>query len=371
MEFVKVFLGKYRKLTEYRDTIAVNDFMNQNLRGFFIITLILIIALLADAVLMKFSSTAAPLGAVPAFGMVGFLAAGELIAVFALCTGQRGNSLKILRIIALAIELLGVIYLMYYEYILSGGLYTYIVALLLVCSMLNLRLRESGLAILLLDFSYMAFDLSGVTAGGAMTFMNPVRFIILSSIMAFFAAFRTHIDYLINLRQRMRLEIISLTDPLTGLKNRRGMEKFVTDRNYQKRVAAVIFDVDDFKSYNDTYGHVAGDVCLQTVAGLVNKLAEKFDALPIRYGGEEFVVLFFGVGYDKVKEAVLNTLQEMRDSGMKPGRRAIFPYVTMSAGLAVTERPVGKDAERYYDLIAEADRNLYRAKTTGKNRLVD
>ena len=91
------------------------------------------------------------------------------------------------------------------------------------------------------------------------------RIIILFSLLCLSVAVRNHIDYLLLMKERSHLKIVCETDPLTGLLNRRGMETYIRSRHYQWTVIACIFDIDDFKKYNDTYGHEAGDRCLLEV----------------------------------------------------------------------------------------------------------
>nr|WP_246188783.1 GGDEF domain-containing protein [Nitratireductor arenosus] len=159
------------------------------------------------------------------------------------------------------------------------------------------------------------------------------------------------------------LEIESHTDPLTGLANRRRLINF--SRAVRGRCAVMIVDIDHFKSYNDSFGHVEGDACLVTVARtLVRSVRPKHD-LVARLGGEEFAVVLSDVGQEGAlerAEAIRANVQALQRSGPQRLRRR----VTVSIGVSTREADRPKSLS---DLMEEADAAVYRAKSEGRNQV--
>ncbi len=171
-------------------------------------------------------------------------------------------------------------------------------------------------------------------------------------------------------RGRKELEHESSTDPLTGLANRKHlMERFATELNraeaYGAKLSVVILDVDHFKHFNDTNGHPAGDVCLRTVAKILDDVTRGSDIVA-RYGGEEFIV----VTVDADREQAMGHAERIRAAVAKASiagaRSQPGGTLTVSAGVATYP----EDGETMDDLIAAADAALYRAKEAGRNRVL-
>jgi diguanylate cyclase (GGDEF)-like protein len=154
------------------------------------------------------------------------------------------------------------------------------------------------------------------------------------------------------------------TDPLTGMLNRRGFEEFVGRRVLKTRAqlfSLVIFDIDDFKSINDSYGHHAGDAVLTQVASLVSENIRASDAAA-RLGGEEFVVILSDLNRADVyalAERLRHKIAETRFGSGKLSRHT----VTASFGVVAVRR-----GEKLDQAIRRADEMLYAAKRSGKNR---
>ncbi|HEX5011229.1 MAG TPA: diguanylate cyclase [Planctomycetota bacterium] len=162
---------------------------------------------------------------------------------------------------------------------------------------------------------------------------------------------------------------MSNTDALTGILNRRGFEvQLDKERERSRRTSTpfglLIFDIDHFKDYNDRYGHAAGDEVLRRVAQLMLNEARRIDSVA-RYGGEEFVILTTGTdapGLMALGERVRQRIQQAAiENAASPHR-----LITISGGGALSSAAVG-DASQVFDL---ADRCLYQAKSTGRNRVV-
>ncbi|HEY3331181.1 MAG TPA: diguanylate cyclase [Capsulimonadaceae bacterium] len=159
------------------------------------------------------------------------------------------------------------------------------------------------------------------------------------------------------------LSALATEDSLTGLKNYRAFHEFLTaeirrsSRDHAP-FAVVLLDVDNFKGFNDTFGHLAGDDALRTVANIIRGATREIDLIA-RYGGEEFVVIFPGSG---VESAI---------AGAERLRGAIEEYnwplrpITASFGIAIFS-PGAPSAEA---LLAYADKALYESKRTGKNKV--
>ncbi|HSH43934.1 MAG TPA: diguanylate cyclase [Arenicellales bacterium] len=174
------------------------------------------------------------------------------------------------------------------------------------------------------------------------------------------------------MRSNRELERISGIDSLTGLANRRTMDAYLERewrrlRRTNQPVSVLLFDVDCFKEYNDHYGHLAGDECLQKVAGVLSDVSGRSSDLVARYGGEEFVIILPGTDEgsamelaDKARERVMALRIEHRYSG-------VAQVVTLSAGVACAEP---YQAGNPQDILHRADEALYAAKDEGRNRVV-
>ncbi|MCR9143803.1 MAG: GGDEF domain-containing protein [bacterium] len=156
----------------------------------------------------------------------------------------------------------------------------------------------------------------------------------------------------------------SLQDQLTGLYNRRYLDRcllqeFRRAERHGHPVTIVIFDIDDFKTYNDSFGHPAGDEAMRTIGGLMAASFREEDQA-CRYGGEEFVVVLPETDAAAAGRVAERFVQAVRDTGFS------HRPITMSGGLADYPR-LGLDPGRVF---LAADQALYRAKAEGKNRLV-
>ncbi len=167
------------------------------------------------------------------------------------------------------------------------------------------------------------------------------------------------------------LERLSTLDALTGIANRHVCNEFLY-REWRRAVregtvfAVVMVDVDCFKAYNDTYGHLGGDDCLRRVAAGLQETMRRPGDLLARYGGEEFVALLPGTD----REGALVVAEAMRTAvarlNLEHARSPVAPHVTVSIGVASTipDRDAGVD-----ELVAAADAALYAAKRAGRNRV--
>jgi diguanylate cyclase (GGDEF)-like protein len=172
-----------------------------------------------------------------------------------------------------------------------------------------------------------------------------------------------------NARLYAEVESLAVTDSLTGIANRRALDRalereLVRARHYGYPLALVMIDVDSFKQYNDTYGHLAGDQRLRAVARLLTQCVRDIDFVA-RYGGEEFVIIL----PDTNRQQALQVAEQIRRSaeaeytGSLNGQ--VIPGYTLSMGVAVFP----EDAQTPAELLLAADYAELTAKRTGKNRV--
>lgn len=166
-----------------------------------------------------------------------------------------------------------------------------------------------------------------------------------------------------------RLELLAITDGLTGLNNHRYFQERLQDEfdraiRYCLPLACMLFDIDDFKKVNDTYGHLQGDSVLKEIAARTLSCVRRNDIVA-RYGGEEFVVIMpqtDALGARQQARRVLSSISSSAFAGLPESVK-----VTASIGVSVLNSETMKDCEQF---LREADENLYIAKSSGKNCVV-
>lgn len=170
---------------------------------------------------------------------------------------------------------------------------------------------------------------------------------------------------------RDRLAELATTDGLTGIANRRRFDEVLT-REHARHARAgdalglIMLDIDHFKGFNDTYGHVLGDDCLRRVAQTLERRLKRGTDLLARYGGEEFVCLLADA---PPAEAIFALAEELRATVAAlaiPHRSSpVADHVTISVGAITACCEPGGAPSR---LVSHADEQLYRAKSMGRNR---
>ncbi|WP_426240406.1 diguanylate cyclase [Pararhizobium sp. DWP1-1-3] len=164
-------------------------------------------------------------------------------------------------------------------------------------------------------------------------------------------------------RANRELIVETLTDPLTGLANRRQLMNFM--RASAGRSSLLIVDIDHFKSYNDSFGHVDGDLCLVLVADALQTSIRPGRDLAARFGGEEFAIILGDLSQEQaveVAELVRGNVQSLLTLHARKIRR----MVTVSIGFAHRDDDRQKPNAT---LMSEADAALYEAKNSGRNRV--
>jgi len=162
-------------------------------------------------------------------------------------------------------------------------------------------------------------------------------------------------------------------DALTGIPNRRSfsrkvLEEFQRSRRKGEPLSILFCDIDNFKGYNDTYGHNAGDQCLQKIAQTIRRSLERPGDFCARYGGEEFVVVLPDTdcsGAASIAEKILRNIRALQIN-----HRHSLPsrFITLSIGTSTTNLNISSLSHE--ELIKQADNALYKAKEAGKDCVV-
>ena len=170
--------------------------------------------------------------------------------------------------------------------------------------------------------------------------------------------------YWVLLEKEEKLERLSLTDDLTGLPNRRGVMSFLEfeiskSKRYGEPLSVALLDLDDFKTINDTYGHLVGDTVLREFAALMRSKLRASDIVG-RWGGEEFLVIMPNTDL----RTAVGVIERLRK---EVSERYFDPVGKLSVSAGETELREEDDID---SVIRRADENLYRAKREGKNRVI-
>ncbi|HIC87128.1 MAG TPA: GGDEF domain-containing protein [Aquificae bacterium] len=159
-----------------------------------------------------------------------------------------------------------------------------------------------------------------------------------------------------------------IKDPLTGCYNRIFLNEFVENqipiiKKYSIPLGILIIDIDDFKKINDTYGHDIGDIVLKTIANTIKKSVNKSDYV-IRYGGEEFLVILCNCREDKVDEVAERIRKNVEKLNI------VTPIGILKKTISIGTSVFPIDSENFWQCVKYADIALYKAKVSGKNKVV-
>lgn len=173
-------------------------------------------------------------------------------------------------------------------------------------------------------------------------------------------------------RYREHLEAITSRDELTGLANSLKFREYFGQEwkramRYQRELALVLIDVDDFEAFNDVYGHMHGDQTLSVVASAMGRTPRRSSDMVARLGGTHFAVILPETGRDGAMAVAGSLNQAVRALGIPHRSCSSGPFLSVSLGVASTIPVRGRDAQELYE---QAEHNLQEAKHDGRNRVV-
>lgn len=203
-------------------------------------------------------------------------------------------------------------------------------------------------------------ELRGLEAGAIDYITKPISPAIVR------ARIRNHLEMK---RMRDRLAELAVTDALTGLGNRRQLEKSLDQEvtrlgHSRSDLSVLILDIDFFKRFNDNYGHTAGDRCIKMVAATLNRALRRAADLAVRYGGEEFACVLPEASHEEAMD-IADTIRSRVTALNIPHKQSdAAPYVTVSIGVATARVMPGAKPGAW---IEAADAQLYLAKAAGRN----
>lgn len=200
---------------------------------------------------------------------------------------------------------------------------------------------------------------------------NSVKVVIISALGAAVFIAITLFAYRQTNHLRQATEL-STHDPLTKLWNRRAFDERLDEEwrraiRREHAISLLFIDIDYFKNYNDTYGHKAGDGCLQEVAQTLKHQFGRAGELVFRYGGEEFVALLPNVAIDQAEPVAQKLVQAVAELNIPHTASQVASHVTISVGVS-SKVPELHDGAK--SMVEEADDALYQAKNNGRNQYV-
>ncbi len=172
------------------------------------------------------------------------------------------------------------------------------------------------------------------------------------------------------MQQAQQLSLLSQQDALTGLANRRYLDETLDNEwrralRHETPLTIMMVDIDFFKPYNDTLGHLKGDQCLKDIATAISSIAARSGDLVARYGGEEFLLLFPMTNAQQAQIQVERLMNAIKKIAIVHPCSSVSPYVTISVGVATTIPRLNDSISAF---VSRADHALYQAKTNGRNQ---
>lgn len=253
------------------------------------------------------------------------------------------------------------------------------------CRMIKNHQRSANIPIVILTAYSSSEHIETAFKAGAIDFLpKPVNKLELHARVRSILHFKSEVDRLREREQHLvettmkleranvLLERLSNSDGLTGIPNRRYF-----DYMFKKLMASatrlaipislLMMDIDNFKLYNDTYGHLAGDDCLKLISGAIHDTIKRESDFIARYGGEEFAIVLFGVESNVAATLAENIREHVFGLKIPHSSSTVSKWVTVSIGVVscVPEPSVVPD-----NMIDWADKALYTAKSHGKNQVI-
>ena len=232
--------------------------------------------------------------------------------------------------------------------------------------------HKKGLVIASIFYASL-FVIMAQYIGETISFPGYIRFIVVSSMIVLASYFYEYsisstIDQLNAVNEK--LSLLTKIDSLTGLYNRRYFDEifevqFQKTKSSDRLFVFAMLDVDFFKLYNDTYGHLSGDEVLKTLADTIQKSLRSMDDYAFRLGGEEFGLCFSVERYEDAKailEEVRQNIEKLKIVNIHNSK----PYITVSIGYHIIKPYDAYDRD---DIYKASDNALYEAKHKGRNRV--
>lgn len=186
------------------------------------------------------------------------------------------------------------------------------------------------------------------------------------------ARVQTHLAYH---KALIQLSKLAHTDSLSGLANRLAFDEqldieFRRARRQREPLTIVMIDIDEFKKYNDHFGHVAGDDCIRLIGRELNTITKRPADVVARYGGEEFALLLPNTEQNGAQTLINHLMTAITDLSIQHAPQAIYPIVTVSIGFTTLE-PLSCNMDSFSatDIVEIADQALYQSKDEGRNRV--
>jgi diguanylate cyclase (GGDEF)-like protein len=216
-----------------------------------------------------------------------------------------------------------------------------------------------------------------IEAGGDDYLVKPVSFVVLNAkIRALQRIESTRVKLLETSRElaaaNRELENLSRQDSLTGIANRRYFDSYLLSEvrrasRDREPLSLILADVDNFKAYNDCYGHQAGDDCLRQVASALKSVGKRPADLAARYGGEEFAMVLPGTTVEGAVDVAKSLVRAIEGMSIPHARSGVSNTVSLSQGIASL---IPVQDTKPENIIELADQALYQAKQQGRNRYV-
>ncbi|WP_297078560.1 diguanylate cyclase [Thermoleptolyngbya sp. M55_K2018_002] len=170
----------------------------------------------------------------------------------------------------------------------------------------------------------------------------------------------------------LELKRLANSDGLTQVANRRRFDEYLSQEwqhmlREQQPLSLILCDVDCFKAYNDVYGHQEGDQCLRQVAQVIDAAVKRAVDLVARYGGEEFAMILPNTASEGAQQVAQEIQASIKALALPHAASSAAPIVTLSQGIATLIPQLDEEPDQ---LIAAADQALYRAKQSGRDRIV-
>ncbi|RQW78145.1 MAG: diguanylate cyclase [Geobacter sp.] len=245
------------------------------------------------------------------------------------------------------------------------------------CTILKSDPRTSPIPVIFITaMSAPGDEAKGLDCGAIDYITKPISPPIVKSRVRNHLELKRHRDTLqqltVELEEKNReLDRLSREDGLTGIANRRHFDEVLQaemNRSYRSRqfMSLIFCDVDFFKRYNDHYGHMAGDRCLQVISGIMRRTFKRAGDLCARYGGEEFMIILPDTTPDKAVYLAEKLRQALVAEAMLHALSDAAGYVTVSMGVVGAQVTTEHNAEWF---VQEADKALYQSKSEGRNRI--